>query len=167
MSFRFRIGPFTFGKSGTRLSLWGRNGGVSIPISGKKKSTFGKIAFGPFRWFFGGSNSKQATNHNYETEINNNQLPMDYSEEEAIKSFGSDLNFIENIRNKGIPWRGVQERLKEEIPEHIIDRDEISYRLVPKAMTAVFGKQNYAWKTEKRSSKSGNGYTTWIVIIKT
>jgi len=34
-------------------------------------------------------------------------------------------------------------------------------------MDAVFGQQDTVWKTEKRPSKSGNGFTTWIVIIKT
>jgi len=31
-------------------------------------------------------------------------------------------------------------------------------------MTAVFGKQDVGWMTEKRASKSGHGQTTWILI---
>jgi hypothetical protein len=54
MGFRFRIGPFTFGRSGTRLSLWRSGTGVSVPVSGKGRS-FGKIGFGPLNWHFGGS----------------------------------------------------------------------------------------------------------------
>ena len=61
--------------------------------------------------------------------------------------------------------RGVQERLKEEIPDTLSNQEEIAYSLVPKAMDIVFGEQESAWKTEKRPSKSGNGYTTWIVTI--
>ena len=85
----------------------------------------------------------------------------------VIKAFGSDRQFLERLLHYGVPWRGVQERLKEELPESLIDRDNIAYRLVPKVMDAVFGQQNTVWKTEKRPSKSGKGFTTWIVIIKT
>ena len=83
----------------------------------------------------------------------------------AIKAFRSDRQFLENLRRYGVPWRGVQERLKEELPDLLPDRDEIAYSLVPKAMDATFGEQKTAWNTERRPSKSGSGYTTWIVII--
>jgi hypothetical protein len=83
----------------------------------------------------------------------------------AIQAFGSDQPFLERLRNYGVPWRGVQERLKEELPENLLDRDQIAYKLVPKAMDIVFGQQKTAWKTEKRPAKSGRGCTTWIVII--
>ena len=64
-----------------------------------------------------------------------------------------------------MPWRGVQEKLKEALPEHVSDRNNIAYKLVPKAMNTVVGKQNTAWKTEKRPSKTGNGQTTWVVTL--
>lgn len=54
MGFRFRIGPFTFGRSGTRLSLWRSGTGISVPLFGKRGS-FGKIGFGPLSWHFGDS----------------------------------------------------------------------------------------------------------------
>jgi hypothetical protein len=60
MSFRFRLGPFTFGRTGTRLSLWRRRGGVSIPLSGEGRS-FGKLGFGPFSWYFSGSYRKRGS----------------------------------------------------------------------------------------------------------
>jgi uncharacterized protein len=63
-----------------------------------------------------------------------------------------------------MPWRGVQERLKEELPHHLGSVDSIAYGLVPKAMSAVFGPQGAAWITEKRPSKSGSGLTTWVVV---
>jgi hypothetical protein len=31
----------------------------------------------------------------------------------------------------------------------------------------VFGQQETSWKTERRPSKNGSGYTTWILIIET
>jgi hypothetical protein len=88
-------------------------------------------------------------------------------EDTAIKAFRSDGKFLEKLRRYGVPWRGVQERLKEELPDLLSDRDKIAYGLVPKAMAAVFGQQETAWKTQRQPSKGGSGYTTWIVIIET
>ena len=50
MGFRFRVGPLTFGRTGTRLNLWRRGTGVSIPLSGKGRS-FGRISVGPVVWY--------------------------------------------------------------------------------------------------------------------
>jgi hypothetical protein len=61
MSFRFRLGPFTFGRTGTRLSLWRRGTGVSIPLSGKGRS-FGKLGIGPASWYFSGSSGVKSDN---------------------------------------------------------------------------------------------------------
>jgi len=83
----------------------------------------------------------------------------------AIDSLKSDTELIQKIRQNGMPWRGVQERLKIEIPEDISNRDNVAYGLVPKAMNIIFGRQEIGWKTEKRHSKSSDGYTTWIVIM--
>ncbi len=54
MGFRFRIGPFTFGRTGIRLSLWRFGAGISVPLFGKGRS-YGKIGFGPLSWHFGSS----------------------------------------------------------------------------------------------------------------
>ena len=167
MSFRFRLGPFTFGRGGTRVSLWGHGIGLSIPLSGKKRRSFGKIGFGPFSWLFGGSSTLKTKRQGSQTDEQIVQPSMDSFEGMAIMSFASDRQFLEKLQNFGLPWRGVQERLKEELPEHLIDRDSIAYKLVPKAMGTVYGQQDRAWKTVKRPSKSGKGFTTWIVIIKT
>ena len=51
----------------------------------------------------------------------------------------------------------MQERLKEALPSLLSDRERIAYRLLPKAMDAIFGARNSAWKTEKRASRSGKG----------
>jgi len=59
VSFRFRIGPFTFGRRGIRLSLWGHRGGVSAPLSGKDQS-FGKIRMGPISKYFIGKRTAEA-----------------------------------------------------------------------------------------------------------
>jgi hypothetical protein len=99
-----------------------------------------------------------------EAEPDEEQDALGSYEEAAIKAFRSDGQFIEKLQRNGMPWRGVQERLKEALPDVLSDRDKIAFGLVPKAMNAVFGKQNAAWKSQKRPRKSGSGFTTWIVI---
>jgi len=136
-------------------------------LSGKNGRSFGKVGIGPFSWFFGGSSADQTEKQEGQADVENKQYGADSDEVAAIKAFGSDLQFLEKLRNYGAPWGGVQERLKEALPERLVDRDDIAYRLVPKAMNAVFGLRNTAWETERRPSKSGNGFTTWIVIITT
>jgi len=87
-------------------------------------------------------------------------------ERAAIEAFKEDTKFLERIRTSGMPWRGVLERLKKELPEVLSDRDQIAYGLVPKAMTEVFGAQDTGWKTERRPSRSREGaFTTWVVVL--
>jgi hypothetical protein len=107
----------------------------------------------------------QAGPRDEETEAEEEPDVLGSYEEAAINGFRSDSQFLERLRRQGVPWRGVQEHLKEMLPDVLSDGDKIAYGLVPKAMNAVFGQQETAWKTEKRASKSGSGYTTWIVVI--
>jgi hypothetical protein len=161
MGFRFRLGPFTFGRAGTRLSLWLGGIGFSTPLSGKGR-TFGKVGIGPFSWY-GQSGKAPSVLPSEEAAAVGPNLFSAY-EGAAIDAFRADLRFLERLQQKGMPWRGVQERLKEELPNHLPDLDNVAYDLVPKAMNITFGQQEAAWGTEKRPSKSGTGLTTWIVV---
>ena len=58
MRTRFRIGPFTFGKSGMRLSSWKGGAGFSIPFFNRTASSFGKVRLGIFSFYFGGESKK-------------------------------------------------------------------------------------------------------------
>lgn len=165
MRFRFRLGPLTFGRSGTRLSIWRGGTGVSVPLSKKKGGTFGKVKVGPVSGYFGNPFRKASTKQNRKEKTHNSINFFSADEERAIEAFNSDKQFINKLQNYGVPWRGVQEKLNEALPEHVSDRNNIAYKLVPKAMNTVFGKQNTAWKTEKRPSKTGNGQTTWVVTL--
>ena len=153
MGFRFRLGPFTFGRTGTRLSFWGGGIGFSTPLFGKGLS-FGKVAIGPLSWYGQSMPAEKAAN------------PHAFTSDEvaAIEAFLADQRFLERLQKNGMTWRGVQERLKEELPRNLGALDRIAYGLVPKAMNAVFGQQGAAWGTEKRPSKGGSGLTTWIVV---
>ena len=61
MGLRFRIGPFTFGKSGIRLSIWSRGTGFSTPITNRKSLSFGKAKFGMFSYFFNNNAKKKSS----------------------------------------------------------------------------------------------------------
>jgi len=166
MRFRFRLGPFTFGKSGTRLSLWKGGTGVSVPLSKKNKGgTFGKVKLGPVMGFFGSPFSKSSAKQSHQEKVQNLTDSFGAEEKSAIEALSNDKNFMYKLQKYGVPWRGVQEALRGALPEGLSDRSNIAFKLVPKAMNAIFGKQNTAWKTERRPSKSGKGETTWIVIL--
>jgi hypothetical protein len=99
-----------------------------------------------------------------EAEPDEEQDTLATYEEATIEAFRNDRNFLDRLKQTGVPWRGVQEQLKGSLPDVLSDRDNIAYRLVPKAMTAVFGEQESGWNTEKRPAKSGSGFTTWVVV---
>ena len=101
-----------------------------------------------------------------ETEPDEKQDALGTYEDATIEQFKADAEFLDRMRKFGVPWRGVQEQLKNALPDVLSDRDQIAYRLVPKAMTAVFGEQDTGWKTEKKPAKSGSGFTTWVVVIR-
>jgi hypothetical protein len=100
-----------------------------------------------------------------ERDVNEEQDTLAIYEDAVIETFKNDRKFQEKLKQHGVPWKGVQEQLKASLPEVLSDRDNIAFHLVPKAMKAVFGEQEIGWKTEKRDSKSGSAYTTWIVVL--
>ena len=97
MRFRFRLGPFTFGRGGTRLSLWKSGTGVSIPLSGKKGRSFGKVGVGPVSGFFGGSPTTPTAKQGRRAKVDKKQHRIDSYEGAAIKAFGADRQFLERL----------------------------------------------------------------------
>lgn len=83
----------------------------------------------------------------------------------AIRKFRSDEDLLNRLQGKGVPWRGVLEKLKNFLPDVLDDRENIAHRLVPEAMSATFGKQDSGWRTDIRPAKGGTGTTTWVVVI--
>lgn len=86
-------------------------------------------------------------------------------EDSAIDTFKNDHNLHQRLSSFGIPWKGVQVVLENALPDVLSDRSTVAYHLVPKAMSVVYGEQEIGWTTEKRESKSGKGFTTWLVIM--
>lgn len=64
MSMRFRLGPLTFGKTGTRLSMWRRGSGFSVPLFSKNNRAFAKIKLGMFSFYFNKKSRKKKIKEN-------------------------------------------------------------------------------------------------------
>jgi len=62
MRTRIRIGPFTFGRSGIRLSPWRGGTGFSIPFFNRNARSFGKIKLGIFSFYFRDKSKKRRLN---------------------------------------------------------------------------------------------------------
>lgn len=73
---------------------------------------------------------------------------------------------LDRLRDYGLPWRALLEKIKSGLPADIIDeseRDRIAYNAVAGFMTETFGPQDVAWHVDRRPSKSGPGLTSWVV----
>ncbi|MDR6845539.1 hypothetical protein [Flavobacterium granuli] len=67
---RFRIGPFTFGDGGTRLSLWSGGTGFSVPIFNRNATSFGKIKLGIFSFLFNSKSKSRSLKKSDYSKIN-------------------------------------------------------------------------------------------------
>ncbi|MCD1293521.1 ATPase [Methanocella sp. CWC-04] len=82
----------------------------------------------------------------------------------AIDTLKADKELIDNIRKFGIPWKGIQVRIKDALPDIIEneERERLAFTRVSRALNEIFGEGK--WDTERRPRKSGSGYTTWIIV---
>ena len=82
---------------------------------------------------------------------------------QAIEALRGNADIKEKLESgNGMPWYGVQQFLMDHLPEHLEDRRQFAYNLVPKAMNAVFGPQPGAWETFKNPTTG----KTWIRLNK-
>ena len=80
-------------------------------------------------------------------------------EQEAIRALSENVHIMQRLRSEnGLPWYRLQKFLFGYLPEHLEDRHQFAYNLVPKVMNAVFGPRPRAWETF-RNQKTGK---TWI-----
>lgn len=78
----------------------------------------------------------------------------------VVARFKLDTTTINKIKSSGLPWRGVLEKIKELLPPELENRDDEAHKLVPRVMEEIFPND---WGTERRESKSGSGFTTWVI----
>ncbi len=80
-------------------------------------------------------------------------------EQKAIQALRADNEIRVKLESDfGIPWYGVQQFLLNQIPEHLDDRQQFAYNLVPKVLNSIYGHQSQAWETFKNPSTG----KTWV-----
>ncbi len=75
-------------------------------------------------------------------------------ESRAINALRSDSRLMKKLESSdGAAWGEVKAFFRDkQLPEHLDDRDQLSYHLVKKAMDEIFGEQNHSWETFKNPS---------------
>ena len=84
-------------------------------------------------------------------------------EQKAIAALRADESLMTRIRSSnGAAWGSIKAFLMNQLPDHVDDRDTISYHMVRKAMNEVFGPQNEAWESYKNPNRKN---VTYIRLI--
>jgi hypothetical protein len=66
-------------------------------------------------------------------------------EQSAIQALLNNAELMDRIRGAGAPWGAVKAFLLEHLPSSLEDRGNLAYRLVPKALDNILGRQGEAW----------------------
>lgn len=100
-----------------------------------------------------------------EAEITENKDTLRIYFSSAIQKLKNQMDFNQKMQANGLPWRGVQAKLEDLLPDTMEDRENQAYNLVRPALDEIYGKNG--WDKERRPSKSKPGnFTTWVVIKK-
>jgi hypothetical protein len=71
-------------------------------------------------------------------------------ERRAIDALAQDTKWMPRVRNgDGAAWGSLQAVLRDNLPISLEDRNDIAYRLVPRALDEILGGQDEAWHTYK------------------
>lgn len=71
-------------------------------------------------------------------------------EQEAIRALRSEDRLIGKIESvDGAAWGTIKAFFLEKLPPQLDDRDTMAYRLVKKALDAIYGQQDHAWEQYK------------------
>lgn len=80
--------------------------------------------------------------------------PFKAIQDSAIQALVNDSALVEEFE-AGIPYGKVKGLIKDQLPAHMDDRDNIAYRLVPKASDAIAGGgQGTHWETVRKGEKN-------------
>jgi hypothetical protein len=80
---------------------------------------------------------------------------------QAIERLRKEGIVQDRVQRGGIAYGGVIAELEKLLPDVISDKRNFAYKLVPRALDEILGKET--WTTEKRSKKQGTGVTTWVI----
>jgi DNA helicase HerA-like ATPase len=73
-----------------------------------------------------------------------------------------EQELLSQLRERGVPWRGVQNAIAQYLPDVIANRDDFAYANMRTVLDRLLGEGR--WDTERRPSRSDpTRFTTWIV----
>jgi uncharacterized protein len=76
-------------------------------------------------------------------------------EARAIQALRDDAQLKGRIESSdGAAWGSIKAFLMDHLPKGLDNANDIAYHLVPKALTAIYGKQNEAWSTYRHPAKN-------------
>jgi hypothetical protein len=80
-------------------------------------------------------------------------------EARAIDGLRSDAETMARLQNDaGMPWGLVTAALEKHLPDTVDQRQEFAFRLVPRALTELFGPEGQGWQTF-RAERNGRATT--------
>ncbi|HWB25841.1 MAG TPA: DUF87 domain-containing protein [Chitinophagaceae bacterium] len=85
----------------------------------------------------------------------------------VIEASKKDTSFLDDIKTKGKPWKGIIVYFRDKLPKTIdeSERESIAADNMKYLLNSVFGENK--WTTERRDSKSNpTQKTTWIILSK-
>jgi len=88
-------------------------------------------------------------------------LLLAIEEQVMIRALQADTRAMNRLQNAGMAWGSVKAIFLAELPPALTDRDDLAYRLVPKALNRLFGPEG--WESFKHPQKG----TTWVRALST
>lgn len=79
----------------------------------------------------------------------------------AIESLAQNEKFRREFESAGVPYGRVKATLLQSIPENTFDRDQLAFRMVPEALTWIYGEQGDAWESCKSRDNK-----TWVRLTR-
>jgi len=82
--------------------------------------------------------------------------------QQAIHGIAVDPRFRDRLLAGKLSWGRAKYLIIELLPETMSDREGVAYALVPDAVSAVLGKRDLNWTTERRQSPDGKSQTYFV-----
>ena len=88
---------------------------------------------------------------------------MSVFKQQAIEALRRNGDFLEKMRNRGMPWGVVKGYIVAELPETIEEQERsgLAYNLVREALEAIFGSEDEGWYTFSAPRRDGKP-TMWV-----
>jgi len=80
-------------------------------------------------------------------------------ETRIIDEIKKDIKLTSKMKSTdGVAWGTIKAFILGHLPDHIDDRDNLAYNMVPKIVNNILGLQNHGWETFRNASKNNTVY---------